>query len=85
MLCQMFLSPQVKRCAIITYKHGVYELPHALPNGLRLRKLENIRKVSKLHRIPSLPVKMKIFLIKAKKFRKIAIKPFPWRIISHKN
>ena len=85
MICQMFLSPQVKRCAIITYKHGVYELLHALPNGLRLRKLENIRKVSKLHRIPSLPVKMKIFLIKAKKFRKIAIKPFPWRIISHKN
>ena len=47
MLCQMFLSPQVKRCAIITYKHGVYELPHALPNGLGLRKLKNIRKVSK--------------------------------------
>ena len=85
MFCQMFLSPQVKRCAIITYKHGIYELSHALPNGLRLRKLENIRKVSKLHRIPSLPVKMKIFLIKAKKFRKIAIKPFPWRTISHKN
>ena len=28
-------SPQVKRCAIITYKHGMYELPHELPNGLR--------------------------------------------------
>ena len=23
-----FLSPQVDRCAIITYKHGKYELPH---------------------------------------------------------
>ena len=23
-----FLSPQVKRCAIITYKYGIYELPH---------------------------------------------------------
>ena len=50
MLCQTFLSPQVKPCAIITYKHGVYELPHALPNGLRLRELENIKKVSKPHR-----------------------------------
>ena len=28
----MFLSPQVKRCAIIAYKHGIYELPHRLPN-----------------------------------------------------
>ena len=46
-----FLSPQVKRCAIITYKHGMYELPHELPNDLRLRKLGNIRKVSKLHRM----------------------------------
>ena len=27
-----FLSPQVKRCAIITYKHGIYELPHELPS-----------------------------------------------------
>ena len=32
---------------IITYKHGIYELPHKLPNDLRLRKLGNIRKVSK--------------------------------------
>ena len=28
MFYQIFLSPQVKRCVIITYKHGVYELPH---------------------------------------------------------
>ena len=48
---QIFLSPQVKRCMIITYKHGIYELPHKLPNDLRLRKLGNIRKVSKLHRM----------------------------------
>ena len=53
MLCQTFLSPQVKPCAIITYKHGVYELPHALPNGLGLRKLKNIRKVSKPQLNPS--------------------------------
>ena len=36
-----FLSPQVKRWVIITYKHGIYELPHELPNDLRLRILGN--------------------------------------------
>ena len=39
----------MKRCAIITYKHSIYELPHELPNDLRLSKSENIRKVSKHH------------------------------------
>ena len=34
---QVFLSPQVKRCTIITYKHGTQELPHELWNDLRLR------------------------------------------------
>ena len=41
MFYQIFLSPQVKQCAIITYKHGVYELPHESPNDLRLGMLEN--------------------------------------------
>ena len=31
-----FLSPQVKRYAVITYKHDIYELPHELRNDLRL-------------------------------------------------
>ena len=48
---QIFLSPQMKRWTVITYKHGIYELPNELPNDLRLRKLGNIRKVSKLHRM----------------------------------
>ena len=51
MFYQIFLTPQVKGWAIITYKHGIYELPHNLPNDLRLRKLGNIRRVSKLHRM----------------------------------
>ena len=54
MFYQIFLSPQVKRGATITYRHDIYELPHELPNDLRLkdlRKLEKIRKVSKRHRI----------------------------------
>ena len=50
MFYQIFLSPQVKRWAIIIYKHGIYELPHELPNDLRLRILGNIRKLSKPHR-----------------------------------
>ena len=41
MFYQIFLSPQVKRCAIITYKHAIYELPDKLPNDLRLKTLEN--------------------------------------------
>ena len=64
MFYQIFLSPQVKRCAIITYKHGIYELPYELPNDLRLRKLENIRKLSKPHRMiaqcPAPPPKWKL-------------------------
>ena len=58
MFYQIFLLPQVKRWAIITYKHGIYELPHELPNDLRLKDLRklgkfdlNIRKVCKLHRM----------------------------------
>ena len=39
MLYQIFLSPQVKQYAIITYKSGIYELSHELPNDLRI--LEN--------------------------------------------
>ena len=44
MFYQTFLSPQVKQCAIITYKHGIYELPYKLPNDLRLSiKLGNMK------------------------------------------
>ena len=39
MFYQIILSQQVKRWAIITYKHGIYQLPHELPNNLRLRIL----------------------------------------------
>ena len=51
MFYQFFFSPQVKRWAIITYKHGICELPHELLNDLRLRKVENVMKVLQLHRI----------------------------------
>ena len=45
MFYQISFSPQVKRCAIITYKHGIYELLHELPNDVRLRILGN-KKIS---------------------------------------
>ena len=41
MFYQIILSQQVKRWAIITYKHGIYELPHELLNDLRVRILGN--------------------------------------------
>ena len=41
MFYQIFFPPQVERCPIITYKHGIYECPHELPNDLRLKILGN--------------------------------------------
>ena len=46
MFWQIFLSPQMKRSVIVINIHGIYELPHELPNNLR-----NITKISKLHRM----------------------------------
>ena len=39
MVEQIFLSPQLKRKLIISNKYCIYELPHELPNDLRLRIL----------------------------------------------
>ena len=39
MFDQILLSPQVKGSMIISNKHGMYELPHNLPEDLRLRSL----------------------------------------------
>ena len=41
MFYQIFFLPQVKWCAIITYKRDMYELPHELLNDLRLRIVGN--------------------------------------------
>ena len=40
MFYQFFFSPQVKRCAIITYKHAIYILYLELLNDLRLSKYQ---------------------------------------------
>ena len=55
-------SPQVKRCAFVTYKHSIYEFPHELPNDLRLRPLGNSKYQESLKTslndslLPNLPV-----------------------------
>ena len=41
MFYENFLSPQVKQCVIITYKHCIYESPHVFLNDVRLRIWEN--------------------------------------------
>ena len=41
MFYQIFFSPEMKRSAIISNKHDIYELPHKLSNDLRLRNLGN--------------------------------------------
>ena len=48
MLHQILRSPQVKLWVIITYEHGIYELISRVKTE-DLRKLGNIRKLSKLH------------------------------------
>ena len=44
MFYQIFFSPQVKRCTIIAYKHGMYEFPHDLPKDLKDLGSQEIRK-----------------------------------------
>ena len=68
MFHQTFLSRQVKQCAIITYKHGIYKLP----NDLRLKKLGNIRRVIKLHRMiaSQSPSQIENFVNASKRFLK---------------
>ena len=41
MFYQISFSPQAKRWAIITYKHGIYELPPELLNDL-IMKYQNL-------------------------------------------
>ena len=41
MFYQILLSSQVKRSAVISNKHGIWELPYELPNNLKRRILGN--------------------------------------------
>ena len=40
-LYQIFFSPHVKLSVTFSNKHGIYKLPHELPNNLRLMILGN--------------------------------------------
>ena len=42
MFYQIFVSPQVKKWPIVTYKHGIYELPHELPHDLISKYQESV-------------------------------------------
>ena len=44
MFYQLFFSPEVKRCAIITYKHDI----RVASQVANLRKLGNIKKLTKI-------------------------------------
>ena len=70
------VSLEVKRIVIISSKPGIYELP----NNFRLRKLGDIKKISKLHKILAwcsiLLPKLK-FVNTSKKLLKNRNSPFP--------
>ena len=40
MFYKIFLSPQGKRCPIITYKYGIYKFPHELRNDLTIKSIQ---------------------------------------------
>ena len=42
MFYQIFLSPQGKRWATSTFRHGIYELPQEFPKNLRLMHMEYV-------------------------------------------
>ena len=48
MLYQISFSGQMKGSAVITNNQGVYELPHNLPNKLRLMILGNYENSGKI-------------------------------------
>ena len=78
MFYQIFLSRQVKRRVIISNKHGTCELPHELPNDLRLRILRNYEISEKFQKfielVPSFASKIKILLILANSSWKSGVK-----------
>ena len=41
MLDQVLVPPQVNRIVIISSKHGIYDLPHELPNDFKFKILPN--------------------------------------------
>ena len=68
-------SPQVKGAFISSIANLVYELPHELPNDLRLRKYQKNIKFGQTHSlVHSLPLETQTLQIAVKKHPKTAIK-----------
>ena len=69
MFYQILFSSQVKEWVIITYKHGIYELPNELPNDLRLYEIrkyqESVQTPYIGSLVPTLHAKMKVLSILA--------------------
>ena len=67
MFYQILLSPQVTQYPIITFNHGIMELPRELSNDLRLRKEQESVYTSQNDSLaPSSLAKKKMFLIPTK-------------------
>ena len=77
MVEQIFISPQVKWSLIISKKTGTYELCHELPSDLK--KLVNIKKISKFLKMLILPPQMKMLSALPKKLLKNGIWTF-WKL-----
>ena len=47
----IFFSLKVERGLIISNEHGIYELPHELPNDLKLKILGNEERLEELQNL----------------------------------
>ena len=93
----IFLSAQVKLCAIITHKHGINELAYKLLNNLRFKTLPKIEILLKCFNLmdwsPSTqsPCQNENFANSSKKVQKISHETFPevhcfkWKLESVSN
>ena len=83
MFYQILISPQVNRGEIITYKNGIYELPHKLPNDLRLRNYGNLEILGKFLNLIEWPpsaqpqCQNKNFVISSQKVTKNSDQTYP--------
>ena len=68
MFYQIFLSPQVKRRAIVSRKHCIYNLSHELPSELGLRILRNYEKSGKFQKFIELETSTQPFVLNEKVF-----------------
>ena len=61
MFYQIFFSSKVRRSVNISNKHGIYKLPHKLPNNSRLRILGNLEKLEKSQNFKELKPNVQVY------------------------